>query len=352
MSIRLPLDFLYHISLSLQAEVPRAVARGHAPGQGQALVPPLDATPPNFSPVGGGASRHRGTREVGAGAGGSPANTPNKLPVSSPVTPTEQQLYFQLARTTGKHGGGGGKRRQQQQQQKQQQQLVDIKKMQPLHQAAYNDRRELPPQPSESYGPRPSSSTMSGTAAFPHQRQELLSPPTGSGDQLRVSHQQQKQPQQQPQQTLRFPPKAGGMSAATMPTATSNLRRRHTPPPKWGSSAERTQSVESCSSDDEAAAVAVAAAGEVPAQAILPLPRGTVERAMRVVVSSDRSERGKQAEERGTGGPGRIILRRRASVAGAARAHHNPLVSRGVVGRELRGFDAAPYQTTVHFRDR
>ena len=73
---------------------------------------------------------------------------------------------------------------------------------------------------------------------------------------------------------------------------------------------------------------------------------------MRVVVSSDGSERSKKAEERSKGGSGRIMLRRRASVAGAARGHHNPLVTRGVGGTELRGFDAGPYQTTVHFRDR
>eukprot|EP00903_Cladosiphon_okamuranus_P011406 g10749.t1 len=120
-----------------EAEVSRAFARGHAPGQGQAIVPPLDATLPIFSAAGGRPRQHRRTREVAAGEGGSPADTPVKLPVSSPTTPSEQQL-FQLARTTDKHGGGGGRRCQQQQQQQQQQTLVDLKKMQPFHQRPHS----------------------------------------------------------------------------------------------------------------------------------------------------------------------------------------------------------------------
>lgn len=165
----------------------------------------------------------------------------------------------------------------------------------------------------------------------------------GSGRRLR-----EKQQQQQHQRVSRLPPKASSPKPAALPsatavaTATAFLGRRHSSPPRVGALAA------------SAAHEGPASSGQVSPEAVSSVPTAATGRAMRggVVTAAASHGTGKGNGERGKGGggravPGRVVSRRRTFGAGGGGT-----AAAAAAGGELRGFDAAPYQSSVHFRDR
>lgn len=303
-----------------QVEKSKMVSIGHVQGLGP-LKPSLDKPTPvaeaqstsvvrGSGPPNSIGSRPLGSRDGGGGGGDGDLNgvfAAASLSGSSsfPAAPAELHHHYhhhhhQLSPISTLLTRPGRHNKQPLQSQRQQQQQLN---------------KRMPQQLSSSHAP--SSSSSSPPLHSHHQRGPL------------VSSAPKEEDNQSPQHHTGVPP------TATAPPPAASLvrppRRRHSFPPNGSAS------------------------GEGPAPAPPPGPAG---RAARVVMGSpglerDRSKggRGKGGGSGGGGGGGMLASRRRVSIkdGGVGVLQVHPLVSRGGGGR---GFDAAPYQTKVLFRDR
>lgn len=309
-----PLSFA-RFSPSKQAESTRMVARGQAPAEGQTFVQPLDAPPP-LVPVAAPAA-------TAGGRSGTGILRDSASSLSFPAPPAEQQLSpistLLLAHATGAddHDGRcGDSRLRPPHQQQQQQRLVDIDKTRPISQQALHEDR---------LGRQQQQKTTTSSAGEDKHRSSRIHRGQGA-----------------PVTAMAEPP---GPTPMTMTAATSALlRRRHTSPPPVGA----------LSPDSRDAAAVASAAGERALSAVLVPPRAAARRVAVAVSHGPERERSRRDRSKvlggGLGGPERVVLRRRVSVGSGG----TPTSAAAVAGvdRGARGFDATPYRTTVHFRDR
>ncbi|CAM9340119.1 unnamed protein product [Scytosiphon promiscuus] len=104
---------------------------------------------------------------------------------------------------------------------------------------------------------------------------------------------------------------------------------------------------------------AVTTDGEGALSAVLVPPRAAARRVAAAASHGPERDRDRGRRDRGNGfggalgGPARVVSRRRVSMGGSGSGGTvTAAVAALGVDRGARGFDATPYRTTVHFRDR